>query len=193
MAAAGELKCIDSSPFRHWQCIHFERGTKKRDQGICQTKRCFCLPSYGDIAITFPAQLLSFRACFRAEIAQQSSVSQFAKMLIVDYHSVTYTFGEVCTALLLLLTSVTVATAEWSFSKLKLIKTYLSSMGQERLNGLAILSIERAIMHYHFYVWKASFGLQVCFASGCAQSACRSWRSDFAPTKLATSYRLVTW
>ena len=58
-----------------------------------------------DIAITFPAQLLSFRACFRAEIAQQSSVSQFAKMLIVDYHSVTSTFGKVCTALLLFLTS----------------------------------------------------------------------------------------
>jgi len=97
-----------------------------------------------DIAITFPAQLLSFRACFRAEIAQQPSVSQLAKMLIVDHHSVTSTFGEVCTALLLFLTlPVTVATAERSFSKLKLMKTYLrSSMGQERLNGLAILSIE---------------------------------------------------
>ena len=74
-----------------------------------------------DIAITFPAQLLSFRACFRAEIARQSSVSQLAKMLIVDYH-VTSTFGEGCTALLLFLT---VATAEQPFSKLKLIKTYL--------------------------------------------------------------------
>ena len=41
-----------------------------------------------DIAITFGAQLISFRACLRAEIAQQSAVSQFAKMLIVDYHSV---------------------------------------------------------------------------------------------------------
>src|SRR4029434_7962946 len=49
-----------------------------------------------DIAITFLAQLLSFSACFRAEIAQHSSVSQLAKMLIVDYHSV-------CTALLLFL------------------------------------------------------------------------------------------
>ena len=37
------------------------------------------------------------------------------------------------------------ATAEWFFSKLKLIKTYLrGSMGQERLNGLAILSIEKS-------------------------------------------------
>ena len=38
---------------------------------------------------------------------------------------------------------VTVAFAERSFSKLKLLKTYLrSTMTQERLNGLAILSIE---------------------------------------------------
>ncbi len=37
---------------------------------------------------------------------------------------------------------VTVAAAERSFSKLKLIKTYLrSNMSQERLNGLALMSI----------------------------------------------------
>ena len=37
---------------------------------------------------------------------------------------------------------VTVASAERSFSKLKLIKTYLrSTMGQERLSGLAVISI----------------------------------------------------
>src|SRR4029434_1824646 len=62
-----------------------------------------------DIATPFPAQLLSFRACFRAKIPQQSSVTQLAKMLIVDYHSVTSTFNEVCTALILFLS---VATAE---------------------------------------------------------------------------------
>jgi hypothetical protein len=38
---------------------------------------------------------------------------------------------------------VTVATAERSFSKLKYIKNYLRNcMGQERLKGLAMLSIE---------------------------------------------------
>ena len=38
---------------------------------------------------------------------------------------------------------VTVATAEKSFPKLKLIKNFLrSSMPQERLSGLALLSIE---------------------------------------------------
>ncbi|KAL0147912.1 hypothetical protein M9458_056789 [Cirrhinus mrigala] len=37
---------------------------------------------------------------------------------------------------------VTVASAERSFSKMKLIKTYLrSSMAQERMSGLAIVSI----------------------------------------------------
>uniref|UniRef100_A0A673B287 TTF-type domain-containing protein n=1 Tax=Sphaeramia orbicularis TaxID=375764 RepID=A0A673B287_9TELE len=58
--------------------------------------------------------------------------------------ALTTTFSEVCTALLLFLTlPVTVATSERSFSKLKLIKNHLrSTMGQERLSGLAILSIE---------------------------------------------------
>lgn len=41
---------------------------------------------------------------------------------------------------------VTVASAERSFSKLKLIKTYLrSTMSQERLSGLAIMSINHEV------------------------------------------------
>jgi len=40
---------------------------------------------------------------------------------------------------------VTVATAERSFSKLKLIKTYLrNTMQDDMLSGLAVLSIENA-------------------------------------------------
>ena len=39
------------------------------------------------------------------------------------------------------------ASAERSFSKLKLIKSYLrSTMSQKRLNGLAILSIEKEML-----------------------------------------------
>ena len=42
---------------------------------------------------------------------------------------------------------VIVASAERSFSKLKLIKSYLRSIiSQERLNGLAILSIEKKLL-----------------------------------------------
>jgi hypothetical protein len=47
----------------------------------------------------------------------------------------------------LLTIPVTVASAERSFSKLKLIKSYLrSTMSQERLNGLAMISIEKNML-----------------------------------------------
>lgn len=47
---------------------------------------------------------------------------------------------------------VTVASAERSFSKLKLIKNYLrSSMAQERLSGLAVISINRKVSHQISY------------------------------------------
>ena len=54
-------------------------------------------------------------------------------------------FPNVWIAYRILLTiPVTVASAERSFSKLKLIKSYLrSTMSQERLNGLAMVSIEK--------------------------------------------------
>uniref|UniRef100_A0A8I6X682 HAT C-terminal dimerisation domain-containing protein n=1 Tax=Hordeum vulgare subsp. vulgare TaxID=112509 RepID=A0A8I6X682_HORVV len=43
--------------------------------------------------------------------------------------------------------TVTIASAERSFSKLKLLKNYLRSvMSQERLNGLATLCIEKQLL-----------------------------------------------
>ena len=48
---------------------------------------------------------------------------------------------------ILLTIPVTVASAERSFSKLKIIKNYLrTTMSQDRLNGLAILSIENDLL-----------------------------------------------
>ncbi|XP_021762686.1 uncharacterized protein LOC110727435 [Chenopodium quinoa] len=50
---------------------------------------------------------------------------------------------------ILLTMSVTVASTERSFSKLKLLKNYLrSSMSQERLNGLATLCIEKNMLEH---------------------------------------------
>jgi hypothetical protein len=48
---------------------------------------------------------------------------------------------------ILLTVPVTVTSAERSFSKLKLLKNYLrSTMSQERLNGLAMCTIEKDIL-----------------------------------------------
>ena len=64
--------------------------------------------------------------------------------LIVENASLATTYPDVCTTYMMYMTvPVTVATAERSFSKLKLIKDFLRSfMSQERLSGLAALLIE---------------------------------------------------
>jgi hypothetical protein len=64
---------------------------------------------------------------------------------ILNYIKRLYSFSNVCIAYRNLLTiPIIVASTEISFSKLKLIKSYLrSTMLQEILNGLAILLIEK--------------------------------------------------
>ena len=92
----------------------------------------------------FPLQLLSFRTSMNSEIKNTTTIKQLADLLIIQYTSISSTYLDDCTALIMFLTlPVTVATAERSFSKLKYIKNYLRNcMGQERLKGLAMLSIE---------------------------------------------------
>ena len=67
---------------------------------------------------------------------------------VLNYIKRLESFPNACIAFRILLTiSVIVASAEKSFSKLKLIKSYLrSTMSQEILNGLAILSIENEML-----------------------------------------------
>ena len=67
-----------------------------------------------------------------------------ASFFIVENASLAKTYSDLCTAYMMHMTvPVTVAMAERSFSKLKPIKNFLrSSMSQERLSGLALLSIE---------------------------------------------------
>ena len=68
---------------------------------------------------------------------------------VLDYlKMMNFCFSNVWIAYRILLTiPVTVASTERSFSKLKLIKSYLrSTMSQERLNGLVILSIEKHML-----------------------------------------------
>ena len=67
---------------------------------------------------------------------------------ILNYIKKLEFFPNACIAYRILLTiSVTVASAKKTFSKLKLIKSYLrSTMSQERLSELAILSIEKKML-----------------------------------------------
>jgi hypothetical protein len=75
-------------------------------------------------------------------------IEEIAPIDILNYIKRLNSFPNACIAYRILLTiPVTVASAERSFSKLKLIKSYLrSTMSQERLNGLAILSIEKKML-----------------------------------------------
>ena len=68
---------------------------------------------------------------------------ELAHFLVVKNYSLLPTFQDMYTAFLLFLTlPVTVATAERSFSKLKLIKTYLRNTVQDdRLSGLAVCQL----------------------------------------------------
>jgi hypothetical protein len=43
---------------------------------------------------------------------------------------------------------MTVASAERSFSKLKLLRSYLRSMKQERLNGLVTIALQNDVMEH---------------------------------------------
>ena len=78
------------------------------------------------------------------EISKISSIRELADLLIVKLSTIAASVPQVITALLLFLTlPVTVASAERSFSKLKIIKNYLrNTIGKERLSDFAIVSIE---------------------------------------------------
>ena len=97
-----------------------------------------------DLSAQFPSQMLLFRTCLRKELLTKSTVYEVAELLMVEHYALASSFGDVCAAYMLFLTiPVTVASCERSFSKLKIIKNYLrSTMSQERLSGLALLSIE---------------------------------------------------
>jgi len=90
-----------------------------------------------DIDSNFVAEVHSFRREFRGEIETSKTVLDLLKLIIS--FKIMSSIPELATACVLFATIpvTAVASAERSFSKLKLIKTYLrSSISQERLDGL---------------------------------------------------------
>ena len=87
-------------------------------------------------------EVRSFQIEFLDELNAEDVTSVSSIMEII--YKVASSFPQLCKLLLLFLTiPVTVASAEWSFSKLKIIKSCLgSSMAQERLDRLTLISIE---------------------------------------------------
>ncbi|XP_068204448.1 uncharacterized protein [Palaemon carinicauda] len=118
---------------------------KKRLYQLYEKASSFVNKYHNDVSVIFTQEILSMRSALKGEISKVSSIKNLDNMLIIENHSTSASFPEVCTAMLLFLTiPVTTASAERSFSKLKLVKNYLrSTMAMERLEGLALLSIEQ--------------------------------------------------
>lgn len=94
---------------------------------------------FGDDLVS---EVRSFRREFQAELKNCQSVKDVLNILVAaDMLSSMPDLGTAC--ILFCTLPVTVASVERSFSKLKLIKTYLrSTIAQERLDSLALISIE---------------------------------------------------
>ena len=97
-----------------------------------------------DLSNALATELVMLKTSMSDKLKGMSSVRQLATCLLVDYKEVAPSFPNICVLLRIFLTiPVTVASAERSFSKLKIIKNYMrTSMSQERLQGLSLLSIE---------------------------------------------------
>jgi len=121
-----KIKALDEDELKKY-CINLEKFLR--------------FNKYSDIdGLDLFSDLKMLREVLREEISTPIEVLSYIKTL--DY------FPNVYIAYRILLTiPVTVATAERSFSKLKLFKSYLkSTMLQDRLNELAILSIESEVL-----------------------------------------------
>lgn len=101
-----------------------------------------------DLSIDFPNQILSLRKGLGDSISKLKTVYELADHLLIKNQCVSSNFPDVSSAVMLFLTlPVSVASAERSFSKLKIVKTYLrNTMGQQRLSDLSLISIEHEFL-----------------------------------------------
>ena len=109
---------------------------------ICLNLECFLThETYSDIDVL---DLFSKLKVLK-EVLQ---INENSPINILNYIKRLEYFRNACIAFKILLTiHVTVASAKISFLKLKLIKSYLrSTMSQDRLSGLSILSIEKEML-----------------------------------------------
>ncbi|XP_025207826.1 52 kDa repressor of the inhibitor of the protein kinase-like [Melanaphis sacchari] len=96
-----------------------------------------------DISSDFTRQVLSIKEILTDSLSKIKSIKELAKCILENDLGSLY--KDVLTACVIFTSlPVTVASAERSFSKLKIIKNYLrNSMAQDRLTNISILNIER--------------------------------------------------
>ncbi|XP_072392087.1 zinc finger MYM-type protein 1-like [Diabrotica undecimpunctata] len=100
-----------------------------------------------DLSNEFLEQLQFVRKSIRTQLESANSIYDAAKIILIDFHCTSACIPELCHAYILFLTlPVTTASSERSFSKLKLIKSYLrSTMSEARLSSLTLISIENKV------------------------------------------------
>lgn len=134
------LRCIDDrfSFLTPQNLVNFSQET------IVEKSKALVNVYPGDLSTSLPDQVISFKALMAKEIVHKKSIREMMNLLVEENSCLMSCLPDLTTALQLYLTiPVTTATAERSFSKLKLIKSYLrSTMAQTRLSDLALLSIE---------------------------------------------------
>ena len=104
-------------------------------------------------AVELTSEVESFKFQAAELLKKPDKCTPMDLLQFLHSYSSTEVYPNIEISLRLFLTlPVTVASCERSFSKLKLVKHYLrSSMGQERLSGLSIMSIESGMagsLHY---------------------------------------------
>ncbi|KAJ4930978.1 hypothetical protein JOQ06_025279, partial [Pogonophryne albipinna] len=75
-----------------FQAIHPGTLNRAQDNALHQHAQRLADHYSRDLSLSFPVQLLAFRACFKTEIAKEPSVKDMTKMLIVDHSSMAATF-----------------------------------------------------------------------------------------------------
>ncbi|KAL4091709.1 hypothetical protein QTP88_026360 [Uroleucon formosanum] len=112
-----------------------------REDNIVKESYDFIQTYKDDISSDFTGQILSLKELIKNK--NLKSINEMANFILTN--DIATSYSEILVACTIFLTlPVTVATAERSFSKLKIIKNYLrSSCSQNRLSNIAILNIEQ--------------------------------------------------
>jgi hypothetical protein len=126
-----------------FQCIKPNIIMEKSVDELLELSKVLVKEYADDISDELCDQMMLLKLTLGVKLADVKTIRELAEFLLIK-HAELSSFSEVITACLLYLTlPVTVASAERSFSKLKLIKTYLrSTMCHVRLSSLGMLSIE---------------------------------------------------